>query len=277
MPTLVDIDDLDTQNLRSEAENKNQTYLRRAWATMKLFIVEREIRRLARSAKMLIFCTSDDAREMGLRCYEIVRNIPYLLAQGNTPPFRQSAPNAGAIKFLGRLSWNVNIRSLDGFLSHAWPQILQECPWARMEIGGSDLQKAEFRRWSAIPGVSVVGFVEDVESFYRDAALTVCPVFEGGGTKIKVIESLWHGRAVVLTPHSLRGNEDLLGMNRGVAVGADWQALASKCVKLLSDVSTRHALEEEGHRIVVRALSWDNYVGAVRRALRSAEEKAGLT
>ncbi len=273
LPTLVDVDDLDTQKLRSEAGNPHQTPVRRAWAALQLALVAREMRRVARSAAALTFCTLEDAQEMGLPDFEIIPNIPYHLAQGLAPTFTPSAVNAATIKFLGRLSWSVNIRGLDGFLTHAWPQILRKFPLARFEIGGSDLGEAERRRWASIPGVTVVGFVADVDGFYRDAALTICPVFEGGGTKIKVIESLWHGRAVVLSPHSLRGHEDLLGAHRGVAVAEDWSGLAHACVQLLSDPGARHRLEAEGHRTVVSALSWENYTETVRRALGRAEGK----
>lgn len=271
IPTVVDIDDLDTQKLRSEMRLSHAGASRRLWAALRLLFVARDMRRVARRSGLRLFCTLEDAAEMRLPDYEIVPNIPISLARGRPPAPQPSATYPPVIKFLGRLSWDVNIRGLDGFIHEAWPQIRTFCPEACLEVGGSDLREQERRRWAAVPGVSVAGLVDDVGAFYRTASFTICPIFEGGGTKIKVLESLWHGRAVVITPHSHRGYETILPGGHGVAIGRNWPELARHCVRLLTDHRARHEEEAEGHRRVVAGLDWAHYAGTVRRAVARAE------
>ena len=59
-------------------------------------------------------------------------------------------------------------------------------------------------RWEAIDGVQPVGYVDDLADEYRRCAFTVAPIFEGAGTKIKVLESLAFGRACLTTPCGAR-------------------------------------------------------------------------
>ena len=50
---------------------------------------------------------------------------------------------------------------------------------------------------AALPNVEVSGFVQDLPPVYERAAFTVAPIYWGGGTKIKVLESLAYGRTCV--------------------------------------------------------------------------------
>lgn len=82
-------------------------------------------------------------------------------------------------------------------------------------------------------GLRVVGAVEDLSAWYRDAALVVAPIFDGSGMKTKVAEALMHGKQVVGTPEAFSGYSDaVVRANRCAAdadevVAAIMQALAA--------------------------------------------------
>lgn len=59
--------------------------------------------------------------------------------------------------------------------------------------------------WSAVPGVEIFGFVEDLDSLYEESLAVVAPVFSGSGTCIKVQETGLRGRTVFAAPFAARG------------------------------------------------------------------------
>ncbi|TCM07503.1 glycosyltransferase [Sphingomonas sp. PP-CC-3G-468] len=56
-----------------------------------------------------------------------------------------------------------------------------------------------------LAGVDVVGAVDDLAPWYRDARLVIAPIFDGSGMKTKVAEALMHGKRVVGTPEAFTG------------------------------------------------------------------------
>ena len=118
-------------------------------------------------------------------------------------------------------------------------------------------------RWGAVPGVDPIGFAEDLRQSYSDAALTVVPIREGGGTKIKVLESMMYGRACVCASHSLRGYEEVLKHNESIYVAPDDDALIEGCVSLLNAPAKRAELAKVGGQQVREHFSLDRFTNIV--------------
>jgi len=58
--------------------------------------------------------------------------------------------------------------------------------------------------------VEVVGAVDSLAGWYRDATVVVAPIFDGSGMKTKVAEALMHGKRVIGTPEAFSGYEDVV-------------------------------------------------------------------
>jgi succinoglycan biosynthesis protein ExoO len=86
------------------------------------------------------------------------------------------------------------------FAEEAWPAVLRSHPAARLRIAGSIGNEVP-----ALPGVERLGEVPDLAREYRRAAVVVCPIEVGTGAKIKMLEALRHGKAVVATPSAAEG------------------------------------------------------------------------
>ena len=53
----------------------------------------------------------------------------------------------------------------------------------------------------------VHGFVRDVRPYINRAAVYVCPIMDGGGTKLKILDALAMGKALVAHPIACEGIE----------------------------------------------------------------------
>ena len=57
------------------------------------------------------------------------------------------------------------------------------------------------------PNVELLGFVDDLEKEYREAAGVICPIFTGSGMKTKTIEALSYGKTIIGTSEAFMGVE----------------------------------------------------------------------
>jgi glycosyltransferase involved in cell wall biosynthesis len=114
-----------------------------------------------------------------------------------------AAPQPGdsrSILFVGS-NTAPNIIGLQWFLDRNWPLILSRIPDCELLVAGS--VASGFSR--AAEQVRFLGMVPDLAPLYAKAGVVISPLTVGSGLKIKVIEALAHGKAIVATTVSVEG------------------------------------------------------------------------
>ena len=147
---------------------------------------------------------------------------------------------------------------MEWFLGKCWQRIRHLEPRARFKIVGS-VHEADKRRWSEIPGVEVAGFVPDLAAAYAEAAFTVAPIFSGGGSNIKVLESLGHRRVSVTTTFASEAFLPHLRPGEHLAVVDDEETWIDTCVTLLNNADRRAQLADRGYAAVGQHFSPDAF------------------
>ena len=114
--------------------------------------------------------------------------------------------NDAEILFVGS-NTEPNVAGLKWFLEKCWPQVLQAAPDATLKIAGSvSSGMAGFPKSKA---VQYLGIVDDLAALYERAGVVISPLTFGSGLKIKLIEALALGKAIVATSTTLQGVEDI--------------------------------------------------------------------
>ena len=104
---------------------------------------------------------------------------------------------------LGSMDWSPNIEGLDWFLSEIWPAIHSKSSEADFYLAGRDMPERFFDTTS--PNVVVVGEVEDAMKFIKSKSLMVVPLLSGGGIRVKIIEGMALGKAIISTSVGAEG------------------------------------------------------------------------
>lgn len=112
-----------------------------------------------------------------------------------------AAPANSTVGYIGS-DTALNRGALHRFLDLHWRDIRATIPDARLLVAGAHV--SELDRWRR-HGVETIGRVPDLTSFYAGCSVIVNPVESGSGLKIKSVEALQHGRALVTTPEGIRG------------------------------------------------------------------------
>jgi polysaccharide biosynthesis protein PslH len=183
-----------------------------------------------------------------------------------------ASPNAldavgkpGELLFVGNFSHPPNIEAAERLIHGILPRIRAQCPDVVLRVVGADLPS----RWQAREreGLLVSPDVADVGPFLNRAAVVMAPLSLGGGMRVKVMEALAAGKAVVATPLALEG----LAVDDGdqVRIGRTDAELAEAAVELLRDADRRGALGRRARAWAMTALDWAGPVAAFEQLYAS--------
>lgn len=160
--------------------------------------------------------------------------------------------DAANLLFVGNLSFPPNEHGLRRFVDEAWPRIVAARPDARFDVVGLR-PSAALQALLTDRGIALHADVPSVEPFYRDCAIVVCPIFFGGGTRIKLLEAMAYGRPTVSTTIGAEG----LGMRSGEhgLIADDMGDFADAAIRLLDDRDFALRLAANGRALQQTAFS----------------------
>lgn len=245
VPTILDFDDIDWLTLAAQIAAKPWKGLTGKFASKRVLASVTGIGQLALQQFSSVFVTSMEDAALLPRESTVLPNIPFSDSPDWLSPLEPS-PASEELLFVGDLQFPPNRDGLDRFLTSVWPLVKVTRSAATLSIVGRGLSEADRAKWSRSPGVNVIGFADDLAACYRRCALTVVPIYFGGGTKIKVLESLAYARAVVTTPQAMRGYAGL----PGVAVADDDAGFAAAIADLLTNPAKRAKMAADGRAAV---------------------------
>jgi polysaccharide biosynthesis protein PslH len=134
-----------------------------------------------------------------------------------------------------------------------FPAVRARVPEATLELIGSHAP-AEIRAMEG-DGVTVYADVPDVLPHLDVAAVVAAPIRLGGGMRVKVLEALAAGKAIVATPLALEGFELTDGEN--VVVAESTTEFADALVYLLGDPKRRASIGRAARRWAEQNLDLD--------------------
>lgn len=261
---LVDVDDRDDQKYRSRLE---QLFGQGLVESLPLSWVLDRLARMLRSrlseATLVWFAAEEDRWELDPAKTAVFANVPFATPVKPVPIDHDSH----VVLFVGTFVHPPNQDAVRWFLRTCWPDIRERCPKAQFRIVGFGDWKTLEGDFSHLSGVSYVGTVDDVAAEYARARLVVCPVQEGGGSKIKLVEAAGFARPVVATPHSLRGFSDRLADAVTIVETPDDFALA--CLTFLEDSQEAEKVGHDLHAIQMAQYSRPASIEKISRDIRS--------
>lgn len=171
-----------------------------------------------------------------------------------------------ALVFTGKMDFRPNVDAVLWFCSKVLPTIRQASPAAHFYIVGRD-PHPRLAPLAHMPGVTVTGFVEDVRPYIAAAAVYVVPLLTGGGTRLKVLEAMAMGKAVVSTTLGCEGIDAV--PDRDVVLADEADDFATQVLALMGDETRRDELGRAARTFVERHFGWQT----VTRSLEQAYER----
>jgi polysaccharide biosynthesis protein PslH len=257
VPSVLFTHNVETEIFRRHAEVAKNFALRALWRdqTHKMARFERE--ELARYDAVIAIAQRDKSHfeaDYGIRNVATIPTGVNLEIYAYQPPPEDDEQQ---IMFSGSMDWLANRDAIEFFLNDVWARIAAARPTAQFIVIGRSppaklIDLAKERRLRC----TFTGFVDDVQPYIRAAQVCVIPLRVGGGTRLKVYESMAMGCPVVSTTIGVEGLPIEAGTHYELADSP--QDFADAVIGLLDDPARRRQLAENARRYVETNFSHKN-------------------
>ena len=162
-------------------------------------------------------------------------------------------PEPDTLIYAGALTYHANLDAMQYFISQIFPLIKDKRPLAKLYITGkmNDQIRA---RLPVDSNVEFTGYLEDVRPRIGSTWISVIPLRIGGGTRLKVLESLALGTPVVSTSKGAEGLE--LKPGRDIIIKDVPEEFAFEVVNILENIELRTRLGIAGKQTVGSLYNW---------------------
>ena len=180
-------------------------------------------------------------------------------------------PQEGSdVVFVAAFGRSQNADSAIWFVKEVWPLVMRQLPNARLRLVGSDPPRSVLALSSG--SVEVTGFVGDLGTIYRNAAVAIAPLRTGAGVKFKVVQALAYGRPVVSTSIGIEGI-DLPADPRLLRVADDPRGFADSLVEALGEVGDE-TICYRAHEFAMTHYSFDRSMAGIGSTYRDLALRA---
>ncbi len=191
---------------------------------------------------------------------------------GDGEPLRATDPT---VVLTARFGYPPNAIAARFLVEEVLPRLWERLPSARLQLVGSD--PTGFVRAAAAkePRIEVTGPVPEVAPFLARAFAVAVPLFQGGGTRLKVLEAFAAGTPVVATRKAVEGLDLMEGTHFVVAESADEFAAALEA--LWTDQARATEIAARARRLVRERYSREVVCRCVASAIRRLEASARVS
>ncbi len=201
-----------------------------------------------------VTCTSDiDAAVFQQHCttdaIEIIPNgvdITHYL-----PDFTSEAP--AHLIYIGSMDWYPNEDAVAFFTDEVFPLIQEKVSNVTFSIVGGN-PSARVRKLAEKEGIVVTGRVPEIKPYFAEATVFVVPLRIGSGTRLKILEALAMGKAIVSTTVGAEGLD--LRNREEIFIADEPTAFADAVTRLLMDSELRRRIGENGRARVEQDYDW---------------------
>ncbi len=235
-------------------------------------LIRRAERRIAAAWDGVSVCTAEDAdalRETYPGAHAV--RVPNVIERPSLPP--RADDGVVRLLFVGNLSFFPNLQGLQLFVTQALPLVREAAPNVTLTVVGM-LPVPEVRALCAEHGLALHTDVPSVAPYYADSDIVLAPILFGSGTRIKILESMAYGRAVVSTSLGAEGLDLVHGQH--LLMADSMTAFAQAVIALAHNRPRRLSLAAAARQFVVDEYGVAALDAGIDRLLAGAGEQPAV-
>jgi len=228
-------------------------------------------RQACRTAARVAAVSEQDARTM-LELFDVTRvsAIPTGVdIEGLTPPVPPPEKTIDLV-FVGSMDWLPNVDGIEWFVREVLPLIRRQRPGCSLAIVGRTPPSSITALGQRDERVQVTGTVPDIRPLLWSAAVSIVPLRIGGGTRLKIYESMAGRVPVVSTTVGAEGLE--VHHPDDIRLADSPEAFAAACSELLANAELRRRQAAAAWELVATRFSWEHVAGCFERVLDEAPQ-----
>ncbi len=168
--------------------------------------------------------------------------------------------------FCGSMDYAPNEEGLLWFLNNCWPTITLLNPFCTMVVIGSGIPSKALCEKLKSEGVIFKGEVNDVNQYYLQSKISIVPLKQGSGTRLKIIEAMSFGVTVVSTSKGAEGIDCMDGEN--IIIAETSKDFTEKIMLLLNNSNLINKISSNAFQLVKEKYDWKVIGSMIQKCLQ---------
>ena len=170
--------------------------------------------------------------------------VPFGLDVAKYTPKKSRYPDT--LSYMGALDWLPNLQGLDWFFKNVWGEVYSKFPNTQFHIAGRNMPDSFYK--NNHPGVVLHGEVENAKIFIEEYDIMLVPLLAGSGVRVKIIEGMAMGKAIITTTVGIEGIACTFG--RDVLVADTPEEFGEAVCRCFIDKEMKKKLEYNARKFV---------------------------
>jgi glycosyltransferase involved in cell wall biosynthesis len=166
----------------------------------------------------------------------------------------ESQIESNTLLWIGGFNQLPNREGIYYFLEEVYPEIKERMPDVKLEIIGGGVTERLRRMANTDASINLLGYVEDPLPHIQRASVFIVPILSGSGTRLKLLEAMATGKAIVTTSIGCEGIDGTDGTHFIVADTA--KEFARAIIKIINDTSLRTRLGKSARELTEKTYDW---------------------
>jgi len=173
--------------------------------------------------------------------------------------------------YTGGMNMFANRDAVMWFIKEIWPRLKAVVPDLRFIAVGQDPPPEIKKIADRNRDIEIPGFVDDIRPWVSRAAAYIVPLRVGGGTRLKVVDAMAQGKAIVSTTLGCEGIRVTDGEN--ISIANTPEEITAKVLELLRNKELRTRLGDAARQLVESEYAWPRLGKELMRGYSSAVRK----
>ena len=203
IPTILDHHNIESHMMHRRAENE-RTILKRIYYKIEAIKLEKLEKNICQAIEHNITCSdTDTARLLKVAPTANVSTIPNGVDTGYYTP-TNNGPRT-RLTFIGTMNWYPNIEAVMFIFDELAKNIYESFPNLTIDIVGSSAPDFLVDASKNYKNVTLHGFVDDIRPIMNETVAILCPIKDGGGTKLKILDAMSMSLPIIAHPIACEG------------------------------------------------------------------------
>jgi len=163
-----------------------------------------------------------------------------------TLPKNLTQPKEPSLFHIGTMNWFPNEEGIRWFIGKVWPKVSIKLPDLQLHLAGRYMNP-----WLTVlnkKNITVDGAVPDVWEYMEKFSIMVVPLFSGSGIRIKIVEAMAAGKAIITTSIGAQGINYVDGKH--LLIARDENAFVDAIVRLYNNQALRDTLGRNARQLI---------------------------
>lgn len=198
----------------------------------------------------IVTITDEDKKTIALICPNTPINTCLTGVNLNNYSRVSNPKQLNTLFHFASMDWMPNIEAVDWLLNTVWNEVLKQNPSAQLIIAGRGMP--DRLKKMNLKNITIIDDVKNAQEFYNMYDIMLVPLWSGSGLRIKLVEGLAYGKAIITTSIGAEGIP--YSTNKDLLIADSSSDFVKSILSLLSDANQKQNLQ-----LSARTLAENNF------------------